>query len=100
MACIIGAEKVAKELGEHQRKRERKRCAQLIDTMCESISEYTAMEVRAVAHGMPLIFGKDIDDKWVQTIATYTLKRANMMPAYLLYPLANSRWSEGIYMST
>ncbi|KAK1938302.1 hypothetical protein X943_000009 [Babesia divergens] len=83
-------EKVAKEFGEHQRKRERKRCAQLIDTMCAYISEYTAMEVRAVAHGMPLIFGKDIDDKWVQTIATYTLKRANMMPAYLLYPLANS----------
>ncbi|GIX64399.1 RAP domain protein [Babesia caballi] len=83
-------EKVAKELGADRRQKERGNCKELVDAMCANITQYTAMEVRAVAHGMPLIFGRDVDGAWLQTIATFTLKRAYMMPVYLLYPIVNS----------
>ncbi|KAK1442792.1 hypothetical protein BgAZ_303100 [Babesia gibsoni] len=83
-------ERVAKEYAHEERKRERALCADLVDQLSLSIGEYTAMEVRAVAHGIPLIFGKDVKETWVQAITSFTLKRGNIMPAYFLYPLVNS----------
>ncbi|CDR95246.1 hypothetical protein, conserved [Babesia bigemina] len=88
VARYIG--KVAKELGADERKKHVPQCAQLVDSMCRNITQYTAMEVRAVAHGMPIIFGADISSAWLQAIATFALKRAHMMPVYLLYPIVNS----------
>ncbi|GFE54695.1 hypothetical protein BaOVIS_020990 [Babesia ovis] len=83
-------EKVAKESSHEERNQQRQRCAELVELMCSNINQYTAMEVRAVAHGMAIIFGNDVKSKWLQSIANFSLRGANVMPVYLLYPLVNS----------
>ncbi|KAK2198179.1 hypothetical protein BdWA1_001188 [Babesia duncani] len=68
----------------------------VLNSMISEIDSFTVVEIRTICHGIARIYGQNFKNKlWAETVATFTLRRAKVIPVFFLFPLVNSLYRIG-----